>query len=189
MVTIIKLTRIALLTLVATGLLAGCGDDSVLAPTGGENNNEPPPVVIKTPKTLTITKISVKGFPEKNDGKYWDWDPISSGPRRADISVSLKRPGAIPIFNSDIRKNAYHDKTYVFTEPYSSHDGHLPRVISYSESRFNIYLIDDDFGGDTTMGHVDVKPSSLYGKDNAANFSKTVTRNGVKIKIHGNWSY
>lgn len=165
----------------------GCSQSS--NPMGNDTGEVAPPVQIKTPKALIITSIKVTGFSSTNSGKDWDWDPFSATKRRPDIYVQLQRTGYLPIYTSDSRADAYYNKSYTFTKPASVYDGHLPREIPYTEL-WNVYLVDDDFGGNQTIGSISFRPSSLYANDNASSVSKTVSgSNSVKIVINGTWKY
>ena len=140
---------------------------------------------------MRIESISVTGFNEnKSNGDTWDWHPTSSTVRKPDIHVILQRDGNyIPAFWSDERTNANYTSTYIFTKAASEYDGELPFDIPYSRT-YNIHLIDEDSINDNDeMGYVAVKPSSIYGKDNATNFNKSLSGNGVKIKVNGAWVF
>ena len=166
----------------------GCSQSS--NPMGDDKGEvTPPPVEIKAPKALIITSIKVTGFNSKNSDKDWDWDPFSAAKRRPDIYVQLQRTGYLPIYTSDSRTDAYHNKSYTFTKPASIYDGHLPREIPYTQL-WKVFLVDDDFGGNQTIGSISFRPSSLYNNDNASSTAKTVKgSNGVKIVINGTWKY
>lgn len=187
-----NLLKLAFATIFAVIMFIGCStEDNPLAPTDpGNDGGNPDPIVIKTPRFMHIESISVTGFPKnKPNGDTWDWDPFSSEERKPDIEVVLQRSGNyLPAFWSDQRKNANHTSTYVFTKPVSEHDGKLPHDVPYSQT-WLVSLVDDDFGGYDQMGSVIVKPSSIYGKDNATNFNKTLTSGSLKIKVKGAWIY
>ena len=173
-------------------LLTACStEDNPISPGGpGNGSGEPDPIVINTPRYMHIESITVTGFPKnKSNGDTWDWNPLSSNERKPDIEVVLQRSGNyLPAFWSDQRKNANYTSTYVFTQAASSNDGELPHDVPYSQT-WKVNLIDDDFGGNDQMGSVTVKPSSIYGKDNATNFNKTLKNGDLKIKVRGAWIY
>jgi hypothetical protein len=185
-----NLLKLSFAAIFASILFIGCSaEDNPLAPTDPGNVN--PPVVINTPRYMHIESISVTGFPEnKPNGDTWDWDPFSSNERKPDIHVVLQRSGGnyLPAFWSDQRKNADYNKTYTFTKPVSAQDGKLPHDVPYSQT-WKVSLVDKDFGGFEQMGSVTVTPSSIYGKDNATNFNKTLTSGSLKIKVKGAWIY
>jgi hypothetical protein len=187
-----RLLKLSFAAIFATIIFIGCStEDNPLAPTDpGAGGGDPDPIVIKTPRFMHIESISVTGFPQnKSNGDTWDWNPFSSTERKPDIEVILARDGNyFHAFWSDQRKNADYNKTYTFTKPASAQDGKLPHDIDYSHS-YKVYLVDDDIGSKEDMGYVSVNPSSIYNKDNATNFDKALSRNGVKIKVKGAWIY
>ena len=171
-------------------LFTACStEDNPLMPDSGTGGN-PDPIVIKTPRYMHIESISVTSFPQnKSNGDTWDWDPFFPNERKPDIEVVLQRSGNyLPVFWSDQRKNATYTNTYVFTKPASVYDGKLPFDVPYGQT-YKISLADDDFGSKDHMGSVTVKPSSIYGQDNATNFNKTLTSGNLKIKVSGAWIY
>ena len=166
----------------------GCSNDNPIA-SGDPGNGDPDPVVIKTPRYMRIESIKVTGFPEtKSNGSDWDGPVCVGDGCKPDIEVILKRDGSLPAFWSDRRKNANHTSTYVFTEPASEDDGDLPFDVPQSQT-FKVYLVDDDIGSKDDMGYVTINPASIYTNDNATNFDKALSRNGVKIKVKGAWIY
>lgn len=187
-----NLLKLSFAAIFATIMFISCStEDNPLAPTDpGTGGGDPDPIVINTPRFMHIESISVTGFPQnKPNGDTWDWNPFSSTERKPDIEVILGRDGNyFHAFWSDQRKNADYTSTYVFTKAASSKDGKLPHDIDYSHT-YKVYLVDDDFGGKDQMGSVTVKPSSIYGKDNATNFNKTLTSGSLKIKVKGAWIY
>ncbi|HEX9739697.1 MAG TPA: hypothetical protein VGA29_02890, partial [Ignavibacteriaceae bacterium] len=64
----------------------------------------------------------------------------------------------------------------------------LPFDVPQSQT-FKVYLVDDDIGSKDDMGYVTINPASIYTNDNATNFDKALSRNGVKIKVKGAWIY
>ncbi len=181
----------AFLTMAAMAILLvgaiGCSQSS--NPMGDNGQAPPPPVEIKTPQALIITSIKVTGFASKNNGDNWDWDPFSAKKRRPDIYVQLQQSGHFPLYVSDERADAYYNKSYTFTKPASVNDGHLPREIPYGRT-MAVFLVDDDFGGNQTMGSVTFRPSGLYKHDNANSISAALTgSNSVKMVIAGTWKY
>jgi hypothetical protein len=186
-----KALKIVIAIVLVAFLFTACNtEDNPIAPDPGNGGADPDPIVIKTPRYMRIESIKVTGFPKnKSNGDTWDWNPFSSTERKPDIEVTLDRDGNyFPAFWSDRRKNANYTSTYVFTKAASSEDGKLPHDIAYSHS-YKVYLVDDDIGSKDDMGYVSVKPSSIYKKDNATNFDKLLSRNGVKIKVKGAWIY
>jgi len=175
-------------------LFTACNSESnPLDPTDpGNGGLDPDPIVIKTPRYMHIESISVTGFPKnKPNGNTWDWDPFSSTERKPDLEVVLQRSGNyLPAFWSDRRKNANYTSTYVFTKPASEYDGKLPHDVPYGQ-KWKVNLVDHDgFANDNDqMGSVTFKPSSIYGKDNATNFNKTILSGDIKVKLKGAWIY
>ena len=187
-----NLTKLVFAMIFASVLFTACStEDNPLGPNDpGNGNGDPDPIVIKTPRYMRIESIKVTGFPKnKSNGDTWDWDPFSSTERKPDIHVVLQRSGNyLPVFWSDQRKNAHYTSTYVFTQPASGDDGELPFDVPYGQT-YKVNLIDDDFGGNDKMGSVTVNPSSIYNNDNATNFDKALSTDGVKIKVKGAWVY
>ena len=189
-----NLIKLAFATILAAILFTACSnEDNPLGPTDSGNNNgggEPP--VINTPRYMHIESISVRHFPKnKPNGDTWDWDPFSSTERKPDLEVVLQRSGNyLPAYWSDRRKNANYTSTYVFTQPASEYDGDLPFDVPYGQ-RWKVSLVDHDgFANDNDqMGSVSFKPSSIYGKNNATNFDKTITSGDIKVRLRGAWIY
>ena len=189
-----NLIKLAFTTILAAILFTACSnEDNPLGPTDSGNNNgggEPP--VINTPRYMHIESISVRHFPKnKPNGDTWDWDPFSSTERKPDLEVVLQRSGNyLPAYWSDRRKNANYTSTYVFTQPASEYDGDLPFDVPYGQ-RWKVSLVDHDgFANDNDqMGSVSFKPSSIYGKNNATNFDKTITSGDIKVRLRGAWIY
>jgi len=186
-----NLTKLVFAMIFAAILFTACSpEDNPLGPTDpGNGGGDPDPIVIKTPRYMRIESIKVSGFPKnKSNGNTWDWFPVASE-KKPDIEVALQRSGNyLPVFYSDRRKNATYTSTYVFTEPASSEDGELPFDIPYSHI-YKVNLMDDDIGSKDDMGYVTINPASIYTNDNATNFDKALSRNGVKIKVKGAWIY
>lgn len=187
-----NLSKLFFAMVLAAILFTACSSESnPLDPTNpGNGGGDPDPIVINTPRYMHIESIKVTGFPKnKSNGDTWDWNPLSPTERKPDIEVVLQRSGNyLPAFWSDQRKNATYTSTYVFTQPASEYDGELPHDVPYGQT-WKVSLVDDDFGGNDQMGYVTVKPSSIYKNDNATNFDKALSRNGVKIKVKGAWVY
>ncbi len=188
-----NLLKFAFAVLFASVLFAGCSqDNNPVAPADGGNGNDGGggDPIIKTPIYMSIEDISVKGFPKnKSNGDPWDWNPLSPTEQKPDIAVILQRNGNYsPVFWSDQRKNATYTNTYVFNNAKSSQDGRLPYSVPQTQT-FRVTLIDNDLVGHDNIGYVTFTPSSVYQDDNATSFSKTITRNGVTIKIRGSWVY
>jgi hypothetical protein len=186
-----NLTKLTFAIIFASILFAGCSNqDNPVAPVDPGNGGDPDPVVINTPITMKIDLISVKGFSKnKTNGDPWDWNPLLPTEQKPDIYVILQQTGNhSPSFWSDRRNNATYTSTYVFTVPKSGYTK-LPRNISYGDT-YKIYLKDSDFpDSDDSMGSVSVKPSAIYGKDNATKFDKTLLDGAVKIRVKGTWIY
>ena len=165
----------------------GCSQSS--NPISDNGQPTPPPVEIKTPQSLIITSIKVTRFASTNNGDNWDWDPFSAAKRRPDIYVQLQQSGHFPLYISDERADAYYNHSYTFTKAASVNDGYLPREIPYGQT-MAIFLVDDDFGGNQSMGSVTFRPNRLYQHDNANSISATVTgSNSIKMVINGTWKY
>lgn len=184
--------KLSFTLLFAAILFTACStDNNPLDPNDG-GIKEPDPVLIKTPRYMRIENISVRHFPKnKSNGDTWDWDPFSATERKPDLYVVLGRSGSyIPVFFSDMRKNATYTSTYVFTEAASSDDGELPHAVPYAQT-WKVSLIDKDgFANDNDkMGSVTFRPSSIYKDDNATNFDKTITNGDIKVRLRGAWIY
>ena len=180
-------------TLLLTALaatLTGCGRDALPTAPGQAEEVTPPAETIRTPKKMQITSITVTKMPAKNGDRNWDLDlsPIDKKNKYPDLYVSLQRPGALPAFASKTIMNAKPSSSHACNRPASEYDGSLPHEFPYGQT-YKITGMDDDFGGNTKIGHVTVNPSRIYKKDNATTFTKTLTSGSFKVKIKGNWLY
>lgn len=174
--------------MIAALLFASCSsDDNPVTP---EEQAEPDPIVIKTPKGMRIERIRVGGFPEKKpNGSFWDFNPILPLSSRPDLVVTLKlQGGSSNIFRSKTEQDAYYLATYTFTEAALILGGELPHVAEMNK-QYAIAVVDDDVTFDDPMWSGSFVPSSLYRKDNAANFNALLTNRSYKVSVSGTWVY
>ncbi len=183
-----KSVGFAALTCLLTLFAIGCSEsNNPMAPAPAP---EPEPEPIKTPKSLIVRSITVVDYKStKSNGNTWDWDPFKKENRRPDIYVQLQRSGRFPVYASNTVNNAKTDTDYKFTKPASVHDGKLPYEVKAGQT-WKVYVVDDDFGGNETIGSISFSTKSLYTNDNANSVSRTTKGSGgVKVRIIGDWVY
>jgi hypothetical protein len=175
----------ALLLTVSIFLIAGCSDDSTVAPSADNQEIEPPPVEIKTPKKMRITHIFIVWGPlTKSNGDTWDFDLINADNRRPDIYFKLGDYTTGVINNYDA----------------SSQVGPQQLDFSYPnfgqmnyDGSYTLQLYDKDTaiqGADDLMGSFSFRPDTYYQNDNAEGFNIPMESDG-KFKAYaiGIWIY
>jgi hypothetical protein len=148
---------------------------------------------VNIPNGFRVERIVVTAFPgTQTNGDPWDWDPIASGPRRPDIYVQFQDPArGLPgvLFVSEVHDDASASQDYTFDEAASFNDPDVPFTADYGTA-YLLSLVDDDFGGNTTMVQADVRLSILYRRDNATRDALTVRgQRDFTAVLHGNWMY
>ncbi|MEM8600463.1 MAG: hypothetical protein AAGF99_11120 [Bacteroidota bacterium] len=148
---------------------------------------------VNTPRAFRVERIVVTDFPgTQSNGDPWDWDPFSEGPRRPDIYVQFQDPArGLPgvLFVSEVHDDASASRAYTFDDAASGNDPDVPFTANYGTT-YTLSLVDDDFGGNTTMVQASVRLSSLYALDNATRDALTVRGDrGFTAVLHGNWLY
>ncbi len=169
-----------------------------------ENNNPVDPndtgsgdgeIEIKTPKTMSLTKIILTRFPSvKSNGEKWDYHVFSNSPtRRPDIYVELYKSGSSNyLYKSDTKEDAILEtsySSYSFNKAGSTNGKSLPQSLSYNQL-YKIKIFDDDgLSSNDSMSEFSIKASSYYNDDNATHLYKTLTVGSYTLKIEGRWNY
>ena len=174
----------ALLLTVSIFLIAGCSDDSTVAPSANQET-EPPPVEIKTPKKMRITHMFIMWGPlTKSNGDTWDLDLINADNRRPDIYFKLGNYTTGVINNYDAASKVGPQRLD-FSGPYYGQ-------MNYDGS-YTLQLYDKDTaiqGADDLMGSFSFRPDTYYQNDNAEGFNIPMESDG-KFKAYaiGVWIY
>lgn len=168
-------------------LLAGCSEsDNPIAPEVSDEGGQEE--VIRTPKYLKITKVSVSKFGDK-DGGVWDFSTTVSK-RRPDIYVQLRGGTSVtaPFYVSDVVDDAFSGAPYGFTG--SDAGVGLPKNHSASRTLYVELMDDDGLSADDFMGKASFKPLTYYRNDNALGFDKEFSgTNSTRLRVTGTWVY
>lgn len=166
----------AVLLAVSIFLIAGCSDDSTVAPDPNNENTDPPPGEVKTPVKMRINYVMIETVaPKKDNGDDWDLDPFSAAPRRPDIFFKLGNYTTNVITNYD-----YGREDLKFSAPnygQMNYDG-----------VYSLQLFDEDGvlqGANDLIGEFIFRPDAYYRGDNAERFTIRVLHDG---KFSG-WAY
>jgi hypothetical protein len=175
----------ALLLTASIFLIAGCSDDSTVAPSGNNQEIEPPPVEIKTPKKMRITRMLMMWGPlNKSNGDTWDLDLINADNRRPDIYFKLGNYTTGVITNYDAASKVGPQTLYFSAPNYGQ--------MNYDGS-YTLQLYDKDTalqGADDLMGSFTFRPDTYYQDDNAEGFTIPVESSGIfKAYAVGIWIY
>lgn len=181
-----KLFGVILIPILAL-CFAGCSSGD--SPTGpGDPDPEP---TIQTPVGMIIQSITITSFASKKlNGDYWDWDPISSDPRRPDVYVTLARNGGAAEYKSTWHSNAHTTATYNCSTEANSSSKSLPIQLD-SDKTCSLAMYDyDALSADDKMGQADFVPANIYTLDNAQNFTYSISGTGsTRFYIRGVWVY
>lgn len=173
-------------------LLIGCSENNNPVDPEDPGNSQ---IEIKTPKTMSLTKIILTRFPAvKSNGDKWDYHVFPNSPtRRPDIYVELYKSGnSNYLYKSDTKEDAILETSYTsysFTKAGSENGSSLPLSLSYNQT-YKIKILDDDgLSSSDSMKEFSIKASSYYNDDNATHLYKTITSGNYTLIIEGRWSY
>lgn len=103
----------------------------------------------RTPAKITITGIKVTKFPgTKSNGSAWDDIAISSSAADPDIYVNFKKDGgSSPLLSSGTVSDVKNTTSYILPNV-------TPTEITDLVVKYRLELMDEDIGGDQTMGNI-----------------------------------